>query len=62
MQRESANLELIVDGRTATATLNDTDTAHDFVSLLPLTLQMHDLIGREKPGQLPRALVNGDGQ
>jgi hypothetical protein len=53
---------LIVDGPTATATLNDTDTAHDFVSLLPLTLQMHDLIGREKPGQLPRALVNGDGQ
>ena len=55
-------IRLTVDGRTATATLNDTPTAHDFASLLPVTLDMHDLFGREKPGQLPRALANGEGQ
>src|SRR4051812_23228577 len=33
----------------ATATLRDTATARDFASLLPVTLRMHDLSGREKP-------------
>jgi hypothetical protein len=34
-------------------------TARDFVSLLPLTLRMSDLFGREKAGPLPRALARG---
>jgi hypothetical protein len=43
----------------ATATLHDNETARDFASLLPLTVDMGDLFGREKPGQLPRALAEG---
>jgi len=31
-------------------------TAQDFVSLLPLTLTMNDLFGREKFAHLPRAI------
>jgi hypothetical protein len=31
-----------------TATLDDNATARDFASLLPLTLQMDDLLTREK--------------
>ena len=55
-------IRLTVDGQTATATLNDTPTARDFASLLPLALNMHDLFGREKPGQLPRPLTSHKGQ
>ncbi len=46
----------------ATAHLYDNPTARDFVSLLPLTLTLHDLGGREKAGTLPRRLVDGHGQ
>ena len=52
-------MRLTVGDHTATAALLDNETAHDFASLLPLTLAMHDLFGREKPGQLPRALASG---
>ena len=55
-------IQLTVDCQTATATLNDTPTARDFASLLRLTLNMQDLFGREKPGQLPRPLNPGKGQ
>ncbi|WP_050370155.1 cyclophilin-like fold protein [Streptomyces acidiscabies] len=41
------------------ATLNDNPTARDFASLLPLTLQTHDLLKREKYGHLPRPLAAG---
>jgi hypothetical protein len=51
------------DGRRATATLADTPTARDFASQLPLTLDMHDLLSREKPGTLPRPLhPTGEGK
>jgi hypothetical protein len=36
--------------------LADNETAKDFASLLPLTLTMSDLFGREKTAQLPRAI------
>lgn len=55
-------IRLTVHSQTATATLSATPTARDFASLLPLTLNMHDLFGREKPGQLPRPLNPGEGQ
>ncbi|MEU9919673.1 cyclophilin-like fold protein [Streptomyces sp. NPDC051001] len=42
-----------------TATLDDNATARDFASLLPLTLQMNDLLEREKYGHLPRSLSPG---
>ncbi|MFC9680653.1 cyclophilin-like fold protein [Streptomyces sp. NPDC056948] len=41
------------------ATLDDNATARDFASLLPLTLQMPDLLKREKYGHLPRSLAAG---
>jgi hypothetical protein len=43
----------------ATATLRDNESARDFASLLPLTVDMRDLFGSEKPGPLPRALAEG---
>jgi len=39
--------------------LNDNETTRDFVSLLPLTLTLKDLLGREKYGRLPRAISDG---
>ena len=42
-----------------TATLIDSETTRDFVSLLPLKLTMNDLFGREKFGHLPRAISEG---
>lgn len=45
--------------KTLTATLNDNETTRDFVSLLPLTLTMNDLFGREKYARLPRAISDG---
>src|SRR5207247_1852134 len=42
--------------KVVTATLMDSETARDFVSLLPLTLTMNDLFGREKSGDLPRRI------
>lgn len=52
-------IRLTVGDQVATATLLDNATARDFASLLPVTIQMHDLFGREKPGPLPRALDTG---
>ena len=48
----------IVD-KEITATLIDSETTRDFVSLLPLKLTMNDLFGREKFGHLPRAISEG---
>src|SRR3954468_25017640 len=37
--------------------LEDNAAARDLVTLLPVTVAMGDLFGREKPGPLPRALT-----
>src|SRR5437899_7364487 len=47
------------NGKAITATLIDSETTRDFVSLLPLTLTMNDLFGREKFFHLPRAISEG---
>jgi len=52
-------IKLTIKDRVLTATLKDNKTAQDFVSLLPLTLTMNDLFGREKFGHLPRAISDG---
>ncbi len=39
-----------------TATLVDRKTTQDFISLLPLTLTMNALFGREKYGHLPHTI------
>lgn len=55
-------IRLAVGEASATARLYDNDTARDFASLLPVTITVHDLGGREKAGALPRALTGGRGQ
>lgn len=53
----------VTTGRTVhEATVLDNETARDFVSLLPLTVTMDDLFGKEKYGRLPRPLANGPAQ
>jgi hypothetical protein len=51
-------IRLTVNGKAITATLIDSETARDFISLLPLTLTMNDLCRREKFANLPRTLSN----
>jgi hypothetical protein len=49
-------IKIQVAGKTLTATLADNETARDFASVLPLTVSMKDLFGREKYADLPKAL------
>lgn len=49
-------ITLKIGDKTLAATLIDSKTSRDFVSLLPLTLTMNDLFGREKFAHLPRAI------
>jgi hypothetical protein len=60
-EAESMQIRITVGGRHATGHLYDTATARDFASLLPVTIAVHDLGGREKAGRLPRALADGQG-
>jgi hypothetical protein len=52
-------IRLTVKDTALTATLIDSETTRDFVSLLPLTLTMNDLFRREKFAHLPRAISEG---
>jgi hypothetical protein len=49
-------IRLHIGSDVATATLEDSAPARDFAAMLPMTIRMHDLLGREKPGRLPRQL------
>ncbi len=49
-------IKLTFKDKALTATLIDNPTTRDFISLLPLTVAMNDLFGREKFGHLPRAI------
>jgi hypothetical protein len=49
-------IRLIIGDDVATATLEDSAAARDFAAMLPMTIDMHDLLGREKAGRLPRQL------
>jgi hypothetical protein len=53
---QNMKININISGKTVTATLMDNPTAKDFVSLLPLTMSMKDLFGREKFGHLQKAL------
>jgi hypothetical protein len=52
-----AKVRFSIDAVAVTATLDDSGTTRDLLSLLPLTLDLNDLFGREKSGQLPRKLL-----
>jgi hypothetical protein len=49
-------VRIMVGGKAIEATLDDSDAARDFASLLPLTVAMNDLFRREKFATLPRAI------
>lgn len=55
-EEDTMKIRITVNGKAITATLIDSETTRDFISLLPLTLTMNDLFGREKFGHLPRAI------
>ena len=52
-------IRLKVGEKVLSATLIDSETTRDLVSLLPLTLKMNDLFRREKFAHLPRAIDQG---
>jgi len=58
-QADNMKIRLRIKDRVLTATLIDSKTTRDFISLLPVTLTMNDLFGREKIGHLPRAISEG---
>jgi hypothetical protein len=55
-QSNAMKIRITANGKAMTATLIDSATTRDFVSLLPLTLTMNDLFSREKSGDLPRSI------
>ena len=55
-QANSMKINIKLGDKVVTATLMDSKTTRDFVSLLPLTLTMNDLFGREKFAHLPKAI------
>jgi len=56
LKSRSMKIRLKVEDKVVTATLTESKTSRDFISLLPLTLTMNDLFRREKYGHLPRAI------
>lgn len=48
-------IRITVGGASAAARLYDNPTARDFASLLPVSITVHDLGGREKAGTLPNS-------
>jgi len=55
-ESSAMKIRLTVNGRSATATLIDSPTTRDFLSLLPLTLTLEDYASTEKIAYLPRKL------
>jgi hypothetical protein len=49
-------IRIEVDGGAITATLNDSEAARDFASLLPLSVMLEDHASTEKVATLPRKL------
>lgn len=57
-ERMPTNIRMTVNGQVVTATLDDTQAAAEFVSLLPLTLTLTDYNSTEKISDLPRRLAH----
>ncbi len=53
---ESMKIRLRVNDKIITATMIDSKTTREFISLLPLTLNMNDLFRREKYAHLPKTI------
>lgn len=61
VQPESMKVTLRVKDNVLTASLIDNPTTRGFIALLPLTVKMNDLFGREKYGPLPKT-ISQDGR
>src|SRR5258705_13461172 len=57
--KTTMKIRLKIADKEIAATLIDSETTRDFVSLLPLKVTMSDLFGREKFGHPPRAISEG---
>jgi len=57
-QDNPMKLRIILDDKTITATLNNSQASRDFAALLPLTLTLKDYAGEEKISDLPDRLDN----
>jgi hypothetical protein len=55
-RNENMKIRLTVGETVNTATLTDSETTRDFLSLLPLTLTLEDYVGKEKISMLPKRL------
>jgi flagellar basal body-associated protein FliL len=53
-QVSTMKIQMELEGKSITATLDDNATARDFVSLLPLTLTLRDYEATEKISDYPR--------
>jgi hypothetical protein len=53
-------IKITVENTELTATLIDSQTTQDFISLLPLSLTLEDYGDTEKISYLPRKLSTGD--
>ncbi|MFM5878257.1 cyclophilin-like fold protein [Aeromonas sanarellii] len=51
------NIKITIAGQIITATLEESDSARDFVAMLPLTLPFEDYAETEKIAYLPRRLT-----
>ncbi len=49
-------VHLLLNDEVIAATLADNDTAREFIAMLPMTITMHDMFGREKFGPLPKGI------
>src|SRR5688500_14206916 len=52
----SMRLKITVDKTIVTASIIKSKTSDDFIKLLPFSLTMNDLFGREKYGALPKSI------
>jgi hypothetical protein len=57
---DSMKIRITLEDTVMTATLTDSQTTRDFVSLLPLTLTLEDYAGTEKISYLPQKLSTED--
>jgi len=53
---EKQKIRITVGETVLTATLNDSETSRDFISLLPVTLTLEDFAATEKISDLPKKL------
>jgi len=55
-QEHAMQISMDIEGTTITATLDNSEAAKDFLSLLPLSVTLEDYAATEKIGDLPRRL------